>query len=59
MVVVEQRGAGLAWCETGSGPTLVFLHGLGGTRTAWADQMSALSRNHRCVAWDMPGYGDS
>ncbi len=57
--VVERRGAGLAWCEAGTGEALVFLHGLGGTRTAWAEQLGPLSDDRRCIAWDMPGYGDS
>lgn len=37
----------------------MFLHGLGGTRTAWEPQLEALSDRWRCVAWDMPGYGAS
>ncbi len=54
--VVER---GVAWREAGSGPVVVFLHGLGGTRTAWGPQLRGLSHRFRCVAWDMPGYGDS
>ena len=38
---------------------LLFLHGLGGSRTAWEPQLEALSGQWRCVAWDMPGYGAS
>lgn len=49
----------VAWREIGHGPPVVFLHGLGGTRTAWGPQLRALSDRFRCVAWDMPGYGDS
>jgi len=45
--------------QTTSTATIVFLHGLGGTRTAWEPQLKALSDNYRCVAWDMPGYGAS
>jgi pimeloyl-ACP methyl ester carboxylesterase len=48
-----------AWRETGTGTTAVFLHGLGGGRTAWRPQLEALSDVRRCVAWDAPGYGDS
>jgi 3-oxoadipate enol-lactonase len=51
-----ERG-GLAWREAGSGaPAAIFLHGLGGSRTAWDDQLRELSDRRRCVAWDMPGY---
>lgn len=38
---------------------MLFLHGLGGTRTAWGAQLRDLSSTFRCVAWDMPGYGDA
>lgn len=38
---------------------LLFLHGLGGSRTAWEPQLESLSDRWRCVAWDMPGYGGS
>jgi len=36
-----------------------FLHGLGGTRLSWGAQLRELSQHFRCIAWDMPGYGDS
>lgn len=49
----------VAWRESGSGQPLVFLHGLGGTRIAWGAQLRGLSGQFRCIAWDMPGYGDS
>lgn len=49
----------VAWTETGAGPAVLFLHGMPGSRTSWAPQFSALSKTHRCIAWDMPGYGDS
>lgn len=49
----------VAWREAGSGDPLVFLHGLGGTRIAWGPQLRGLADRYRCIAWDMPGYGDS
>ena len=49
----------IAWRESGDGDVVVFLHGLGGSRTAWAPQLESLSDQWRCVAWDMPGYGAS
>lgn len=50
---------GIAWRETGDGEAVVFLHGLGGSRTAWDPQLASLGQTFRCVAWDMPGYGAS
>jgi pimeloyl-ACP methyl ester carboxylesterase len=49
----------IAYREAGSGPAIVFLHGLGGNSASWEPQFAALSASHRVVAWDMPGFGDS
>ena len=49
----------LAWREQGIGEAVLFLHGLGGSRTSWQPQISRLSEAFRCIAWDMPGYGAS
>jgi 3-oxoadipate enol-lactonase len=51
--------APIAWREAGTGPAVVFLHGLGMTRTGFDPQLAALADRFRCVAWDMPGYGAS
>ena len=48
-----------AWIERGQGPPLVFLHGLGGTSGSWNPQLTYFAPTRRCLAWDMPGYGDS
>lgn len=49
----------IAWREAGSGDPVLFLHGLGGSRTAWEPQLADLSDRWRCIAWDLPGYGAS
>ena len=49
----------LSWREAGDGPPVIFLHGLGGTRSAWGPQLRGLAHRFRCLAWDMPGYGDA
>jgi|1186.fasta_scaffold44423_2 3-oxoadipate enol-lactonase len=49
----------VAWREAGSGPLVLFLGGLGMTRTGFDPQLAALGSAYRCVAWDMPGYGAS
>ena len=56
---VDHLDGGFAWRESGEGPTVLFLHGLGLTRTGWEPQLTGLSDTRRCVAWDMPGYGES
>jgi 3-oxoadipate enol-lactonase len=52
-------GRRLAYREAGSGPPIVFLHGLGGNSASWQPQFDAFADSHRVVAWDMPGFGNS
>jgi pimeloyl-ACP methyl ester carboxylesterase len=51
--------APVAWREAGEGPTVLFLHGLGMTRTGFDPQLEGLADAYRAVAWDQPGYGAS
>jgi 3-oxoadipate enol-lactonase len=43
----------------GSGPLLVMMHGIGGNRTNWHDQIPEFARSFHTIAWDARGYGDS
>src|SRR5262245_7941147 len=43
----------------GSGPLVVFLHGIGGNRSNWRDQLPVFAERFHAVAWDARGYGDS
>ena len=52
-------GRRLAYRGAGSGPPLLFLHGLGGNSASWQPQFEAFAGSHRLVAWDMPGFGQS
>jgi 3-oxoadipate enol-lactonase len=66
-VVRDVDARPVAWREAGpaggepvaAGGPVAFLHGLGGSRTAWDPQLAALGERRRCLAWDMPGYGSS
>ncbi|MEK9678057.1 MAG: alpha/beta hydrolase [Rhodospirillaceae bacterium] len=49
----------IAYERAGSGPVVVFLHGIGGNRSNWADQCGALADRFTTVAWDARGYGAS
>ncbi|KAE8759872.1 alpha/beta fold hydrolase [Paraburkholderia madseniana] len=40
-------------------PAIVLLHGIGSSSAGYRAQLAALSRNHRVIAWDAPGYGQS
>ena len=43
----------------GRGPLLVFLHGIGGNRGNWRDQLPVFAADFTAVAWDARGYGGS
>ena len=43
--------------ETGSGPTLLLLHGAGGSVHSWRDLIPALADHFHVVAIDLPGQG--
>ena len=50
----------IAYHEAGSGPAVVFLHGIGAGGAQFAAQLDALAAaGFRAIAWDMPGYGGS
>ncbi|MEN4833039.1 alpha/beta hydrolase [Pantoea vagans] len=41
------------------GPTLVFMHYLGGSANTWAPVINNLKHDYDCIAFDMPGFGNS
>jgi pimeloyl-ACP methyl ester carboxylesterase len=43
----------------GSGPAMVFIHGLGGAWQNWLLTIPAFMGSHRVVAPDLPGFGQS
>lgn len=43
----------------GSGPLVLFLHGIGGNRHHWREQLPVFASRFRAAAWDARGYGDS
>ncbi len=49
----------LAYDIQGSGPLLVFLHGIGGNRTNWQEQLAHFGAKFCAVSWDARGYGAS
>jgi pimeloyl-ACP methyl ester carboxylesterase len=51
--------AGLAAIEAGTGPQVLFLHGVGLRSEAWNSQIDALASRFCVTALDMPGHGDS
>ncbi|HWI22546.1 MAG TPA: alpha/beta hydrolase [Baekduia sp.] len=45
--------------DIGEGPAVIFLHGLGGNWQNWLENLPALASDHRCIAVDLPGFGES
>jgi pimeloyl-ACP methyl ester carboxylesterase len=45
--------------EAGTGPPLLALHGLGGTKASFLPTLGALGDAFRVIAVDLPGFGDS
>ncbi len=41
----------------GAGPLALFMHGIGGNRTNWHDQLPVFAPDFNAVAWDARGYG--
>jgi pimeloyl-ACP methyl ester carboxylesterase len=55
------RAAGLrtSYLEAGRGSPVVLLHGLGATNASFLPTLWDLARDHRVIAPDMPGFGES
>ena len=50
----------LPFTESGAGETvLVFLHFFGSSRREWRHVTERLASTHRCIAADMPGFGEA
>ncbi len=50
----------IAYIDEGSGSeTIIFIHGLGSYLPAWKKNIPELSKQYRCIAIDLPGYGKS
>jgi 3-oxoadipate enol-lactonase len=52
-------GARLVYEVTGSGPPVVFAHGLGGNHLSWFQQVAAFSARNTCVAFSHRGFAPS
>ncbi|MFN2644255.1 MAG: alpha/beta fold hydrolase [Burkholderiales bacterium] len=53
-----RKSKGISYRESGTGPALVCLHGIGAASAGWLPQLETL-KGYRLIAWDAPGYGES
>src|SRR6478609_5100109 len=57
--IVTDDGVALEVVEQGTGPALVLVHGFGGAKEDFSDQIDDLARDHRVVTLDLRGHGES
>jgi pimeloyl-ACP methyl ester carboxylesterase len=53
------HGRSVSYTEAGSGPVLLLVHGMAGSRENWREVIEPLARDHTVIAADLPGHGDS
>ncbi len=56
---IEAGDRRFSYRESGSGPAMVVLHGIGSGSGSWYGQLEGLSSDYRVIAWDAPGYGET
>jgi pimeloyl-ACP methyl ester carboxylesterase len=47
----------ISYTKGGTGPVVLLIHGLGGTRRTWQHLIPGLARTHPVIAPDLPGHG--
>lgn len=52
----DNAGVKIHYVSLGEGPLVVFVHGFPDFWYSWRSQMTALSKNYRCVALDQRGF---
>jgi 3-oxoadipate enol-lactonase len=59
--VITNNGYMIGYALAGAGEAtpIVFLHGVGSDKSAWAPQLAHFGEERRAAAFDYPGYGDS
>jgi len=60
MPIAQVNGQRLYYEDTGgTGPAVIFSHGLFMDHEMFAPQVAALRRRYRCITWDERGHGDA
>ena len=60
MARIDTALGAIGVAEAGAGGVpLIFLHGVGSDKSAWAPQLAYFGRSRRTIALDYPGYGES
>src|SRR5882762_8132471 len=56
---VQRPGAEIYYERAGSGPAIVFAHGLGGNHLSWWQQVPYFSQHYTCIAFAHRGFSPS
>ena len=56
---VVLHGHELSYVDSGSGPAVLFIHGILGSQRQWAHLVDAMDDDHRLVVPDLFGHGES
>src|SRR3954464_1892535 len=56
---IEVAGTTVNVIELGEGDPIVFIHGLSGSWQNWLEQLPVFARDHRVIAFALPGFGAS
>lgn len=53
------HGHSISYLEAGSGPVLLLIHGIAGSKEVWGEVIEPLAQAHTVIAPDLPGHGAS
>lgn len=56
MTTINANGINFYYEESGTGPAMLFIHGMAGFAGVWSDQRARLSDAFHCVAYDRRGH---
>jgi 3-oxoadipate enol-lactonase len=59
MATVQVNGTSLYFEESGAGQHVLFIHGMCGDASVWADQVQRLAPHFHCIAYDRRGHSRS
>lgn len=59
MMQFDYQGNRVHYQAVGSGPPLLFLHNGGSSHAIWQRQLDHFAGTRECIAFDLPGYGES